>query len=230
MKEWWRNFRPGIASWVLFLLVRLLGMTWRIRVVGHEQVKAMTCGRIICGWHGRSAVAGVAFRGLGYWAIISRSRDGEMQNRIFSRLGFRTIRGSTGRGGARALIESIRVLREGGTMTLTPDGPRGPGEVVQEGVIMMSRKTGAALIPIGIAAHSAIYINSWDRYMFPYPFTKAMMILGEPIFVPADADEQVAEEYRLRLEAAIKVVQRQAEEGVGSKPVPARRDASTLGS
>src|SRR5688572_9644726 len=106
---------------------------------------------ILCGWHGRSFAFANHFRGKGLWVIISQSRDGEMQSRIFGKLGFNIIRGSTVRGGVRALVDSIRVLKYGGTMAMTPDGPRGPNGVVQAGVMAMAQKSGAALVPGGFS-------------------------------------------------------------------------------
>src|SRR5436305_14161898 len=91
-----------------------------------DRVKDLNGGRIYCGWHGHSFIPAHFFRKRGYWVIISHSRDGETQKRIFAKLGYNIIRGSTGRGGVRALIEAIRALRNGATMAITPDGPRGP--------------------------------------------------------------------------------------------------------
>src|SRR5450755_4982605 len=104
----------------MYIVFRSLAATWRIRVLGFEEALALPGGKILFGWHGRTATGAKFFRKRGFWAIISLSRDGEMQDKIFRRLGFKTIRGSTGRGGARALVESIRVLRAGGVMALTP--------------------------------------------------------------------------------------------------------------
>ncbi|MGC5340985.1 DUF374 domain-containing protein, partial [Escherichia coli] len=75
-----------------------------------------------------------------------------MQNRVFTHLGFKVIRGRTGRGGVRAAVEAIKTLRSGATMAMTPDGPRGPSAVLQDGVIFMAQKSGAALVPVGISA------------------------------------------------------------------------------
>src|SRR5476649_1139552 len=111
---------------------------------------------IFCGWHGRSFAFSDYFRGRGWYVIISHSSDGEMQTRIFSRLGYKIIRGSTGRGGVRAAREAITALEEGGTMAMTPDGPRGPSGVVQGGVMLMARKSGAGLVPVGIAARPRV--------------------------------------------------------------------------
>jgi len=162
-------------------------------------------------WHGRTIVGAVKFRKRGWWAIISLSRDGEMQNRIFRRLGFNTIRGSTGRGGARALAESIRVLKKGATMTLTPDGPRGPSGIVQPGMLMMSQKSGAWLVPCGVAASPCKLFKSWDRYMVPKLFARCVVVFGEGVQIPRDTTEEQVEGIRQKLERDLHRLEAEAE-------------------
>jgi lysophospholipid acyltransferase (LPLAT)-like uncharacterized protein len=137
-----------------------------------------------------------------------------MQNHIFQKLGYRTIRGSTARNGAQAAIESIRALKSNGTMALTPDGPRGPSHVVQGGVMLIARKSGGLLIPVGIAAKPRFHIRSWDRYMVPLPFARGLMIFGDPISLPRDADEETVEARRLELENEINRLEVEAERRV----------------
>lgn len=212
MKDWWRRVRPNIAGGLIFNFVRLTGRTLKIKAVNYEKIQALDCGKIICGWHGKSFVATSFWRGQGVWVIISQSRDGEIQNRIFQRLGFKVIRGSTGRGGVRAAVEGIKVLKEKATMAITPDGPRGPSGVVQGGVMLMAQKSGAALVPIGISARPRVLAKSWDRYMIPGPFAKAVMIFGEPLYVPKDATEEQVEAIRLNLEVEINRLEKFAED------------------
>lgn len=218
MKRWWRAVRPGILPPIVYLLARLIGMTVRIKTVGYEKVQDLAMGTIFAGWHGRTFVPANFFRGKGVWTIISQSRDGEMQNRIFKRFGFNTIRGSTGRGGVKAAIESIRVLSEGNVMAFTPDGPRGPSGVVQGGIMLMAKKSGAALVPVGVSAKPRWLAPTWDRYMLPMPFSRAVMVFGEPLYVLADATEAAVEEVRLRLELELHRLEREADQMVGIRP------------
>jgi lysophospholipid acyltransferase (LPLAT)-like uncharacterized protein len=170
---------------------------------------------IFCGWHGRSFAFSDYFRQRGWYVIISHSSDGEMQNRVFKKLGYKVIRGSTGRGGVRAAVEAIRALKEGGTMAMTPDGPRGPSGVVQGGVMLMAQKSGAGLIPVGISARPRIVAKSWDKYIIPLPFSKILMIFGEPIYVPLKATEEEIEAVRLQLESEIHRLEQLAESELG---------------
>ncbi len=222
MKQWWRDRRPYILSSLIYTLARGIGLTLRIKTVGWEAARDIKVGKIYTGWHGRSMIPANFFKGRGVWAIISHSRDGEMQTRIFSKFGFQVIRGSSGRGGERALVESIKVLRKGDEMAITPDGPRGPSGVVQPGVLLMAKKTGCALIPVGSASRRAFYAPTWDSYMVPWIFSRSVFVLLDAIYVPPDADDATIESIRAQLEAQIHVAQAQADKLVGARP-PAPR-------
>lgn len=220
MKAWWRRIRPNVLSLPIFLLARLIGLTLRIQVDGWDKLQALPGGKILAGWHGRTFVAAIFFRGKGVWTIISQSRDGEMQNRIFTRFGFKTIRGSTGRGGVRAAVEAIRVLREGAMMAFTPDGPRGPSGVVQDGILTMAMKSGAAVVPVGVSASRRKLVKTWDRYLVPGFFARCLMIFGDPLYLPADASPEQIAEVRERLQAEMHRLEEEAERRMGHVPTP----------
>ncbi len=212
LKDWWRRVRPRLVSGLVYGYVNVTGRTLRIATENLEAVENFEGPKIICGWHGKLFVAASYWRGKGVWVIISQSRDGEIQTNIFTRLGYRIIRGSTGRGGVRAAVEGIRALKEGGMMAITPDGPRGPSGIVQGGVMLMAQKSGAALIPVGISAKPSKRAKSWDRYMVQLPLARGLMVFGEPILVPRDASEDEVEQARLELETEIHRLEKIAEE------------------
>jgi lysophospholipid acyltransferase (LPLAT)-like uncharacterized protein len=203
MKKLWRKIRPYFMPQIVYGLVRLIGMTLRFNAEGWDRVQEMEGGRICAGWHGKTFAAATLFRGMGVWTLISMSRDGEMQNKIFSKFGFNTIRGSTGKGGAKAAAQAIRALKKGSIMAFTPDGPRGPSGIVQGGIMLMARKSGAALIPAGVAASRRWNLPTWDKYEIPKPFAKIYMIFGDPIYLAKDASEDEIEAARKRLESEI---------------------------
>ncbi len=206
--------RPYVLSNLLFRIVRAVCATLRFELINYPADEKKL---IFCGWHGRSFTFADYFRGRSWWVIISHSNDGEIQNRIFSKLGYRVIRGSTGRGGVRAAVEAIRVLRDGGTMAMTPDGPRGPSGVVQGGVMLMAQKSGAGLIPVGIASRPKLVAKSWDRYNVPCFFARCTMIFGDPIYVPANSTEAELELLRKQLEDEIHRLEQESETRVGNK-------------
>lgn len=219
MKAWWRRVRPHVLAAPLFLLVRLIMSTVKVETRGYEEIKALPGGKILAGWHGRTMIGTKIFFRQGVWTIISQSRDGEMQNKIFTKFGFKTIRGSTGRGGIQALAESIRVLKDGQTMAFTPDGPRGPSGVIQSGMMLMAKKSGCWLVPCGVSASKRWLVKSWDRYMVPKPFSRAIMICGEPIQVPPKVSDEEFEQIRQELERRMHALEREAEAHYGH-PAP----------
>lgn len=215
MKAWWRQVRPYILALPVYTLVRLIGLTLRIQVEGYDRYRGADGGRIFAGWHGKTLLAALFFRGQGLWTIVSRSRDGEMQNRIFRRFGFETIRGSSGRGGVQAAREAIQVLRQGKAMAFTPDGPRGPSGVVQAGIVLMAQKSGAELVPVGVSCSRRWLAPTWDRYMVPKPFARGLMIFGEPITVKPDCTREEFEAARSELERRIHELEAEAERRMG---------------
>lgn len=206
------RLRKRLAIFLGYSAVRLIGRSLRLEVQGNEKFEGKDQKLIFCGWHGKSLIFANYFRKRGYWVIISNSNDGDIQNEIFLRLGYRTIRGSTAREGVRAALQGVKKLREGGTMAITPDGPRGPSGVVQGGVMLMAHKSGAGLVPVGISAQNAIYARSWDKYMLPKPFSRARMIFGDPLTIPENATEEEIEAIRLQLESEIHRLQAIADE------------------
>ncbi|MBL8068583.1 MAG: lysophospholipid acyltransferase family protein [Armatimonadetes bacterium] len=208
MKAWWRRVRPHLLPPLVYALIRLIMSTVKVELRNfHEPVG----GGILLGWHGRIILATKSFRNRGYWIMVSQSRDGEMQNRILSRFGFKVIRGSTGRGGAQALIECIKALKGGAIFAFTPDGPRGPSGIVQMGAVTMAKKSGKPLIPVGVGTDRRWLFKSWDRYMIPKPFAHGVMIFGTPVTVPPNATDEECESIRLTIENEMRRLEAEAE-------------------
>ena len=205
------------VSFLIYWFARLTARTVRMRVVGEDRVRALQeagQGVILVTWHGRTLLPIARFRGWGYWALISTSRDGEYQNRIFQRFGFRTVRGSTSaRGAVQAALTMTRHLKAGATLAFTPDGPRGPIHEVKPGAVFMAQKSGAAIVPVGVSAFPRRLARSWDQYLIPAPFARAVWIYGDPIYIPADAtSEAQQQEWGARVGAAISALEAQAEQ------------------
>lgn len=203
------------VSFLIYWFARLTALTVRMRVVGEDRVRAIQeagQGVILVTWHGRTLLPIARFRNWGYWALISTSRDGEYQNRIFQRFGFRTVRGSTSaRGAVQAALTMTKHLKAGATLAFTPDGPRGPSHEVKPGAVFMAQKSGAVIVPVGISAFPRRLAHSWDQYMVPAPFARAVWIYGDPISIPADATSEEQEQWAVRLGAAISALEAQAE-------------------
>lgn len=217
---WWARLRPRIVAFVVWCVARAVGISLRLKVLNFEQVMERVRqgkGAVLVTWHGRSLIPANFFKGRGFWAIISLSRDGEIQNHIFRRFGFRTIRGSTGRGGVRAALEAARRVAEGGILAFTPDGPRGPNRQVQPGALFIAQKARCPIIPAGVAAYPCKLLPTWDRYLIPMPFARSAFIFGEPIMVPEGISEAEFERIRQQVEEAINALEMQAEQMVRMK-------------
>src|SRR5262249_10559386 len=176
--------RSRLLGWLAYLIAPVLFRTLRLRFENAEGLDTGGKGAIFVTWHGRSLIPANVFRNRGYWALISLSRDGELQNNVFTRFGFQTVRGSTGRGGIKGALQMARKVKEGGVLAFTPDGPRGPTHKVQLGGLLIAEKSGAPIIPLGISASRRWQMKSWDAYMIPKPFARAYFLVGEPIHIP----------------------------------------------
>ncbi len=115
--------------------------------------------------------------------LVSHSRDGDMQAAALSSLGFEVVRGSSSRGGARALASLVRKLRQPRTdAVFAVDGPRGPYGVVKPGALLAAKRAGACVVPAGAAARRSVVLDrAWDRFVLPWPFTRVDIVLGPPV-------------------------------------------------
>lgn len=204
-----------LGSWI----IRLIFSTARIRCEGPPLERLRMLNRrgqfIAAIWHSRILIFSHLYRGWKASILVSRSDDGEIIARILQRQGFETVRGSTNKGGRQALALLIRKIREGGSAVMIPDGPQGPRCRVQPGIILLAQKTGVPIYPMSYSARHAKIFSSWDRFMLPRPFTECCVVYGDPIRVPADADENVRADYRRRLEDALYAITLKADRYFG---------------
>ena len=178
-------------------VIRLLAMTWRVRRVNHESVDSMRASgqRVIFAlWHGELLPLLWDHRDQGIAVVISEHRDGEIIAQIAERLGYATVRGSSSRGGGRALIGLMRAIQSGHDGAVTPDGPRGPAHVFAPGAAIASQRTGAPLVMVRGTASRAWRLKSWDRFLVPKPFAKVLVSYGSIVAVTAGSPREAAEE------------------------------------
>jgi len=146
-------------------------------------------------WHGRILLVAVSHLDAGVHVPISRHRDGEYVARMGERIGVTPIRGSTRRGGARALKEMVRAARRA-DIAFTPDGPRGPRYVVQPGIVHLARLARRPIIPCAVEAAPAWTAPSWDEFTVPSPLARLIVLEGRPMPVPRDLDENAVDRIR----------------------------------
>lgn len=133
-------------------------------------------------WHNRLLTLSYAHRFENIRILVSKHQDGEYISRTASGLGYTSIRGSTKKGGMRAMVELVRASKKY-DIGITPDGPRGPKEEVQDGVLYLAFKTGKPIIPVSCDCKKKWVLNSWDNFIIPKPFSQTKIIYGKPIAI-----------------------------------------------
>jgi lysophospholipid acyltransferase (LPLAT)-like uncharacterized protein len=201
---------PRLASWAL----PLLGRTLRVRREEACVAALWASGTpvIYVVWHARLLMLPYLYRDRGLRVLISRSRDGEMIARLVRRFGFVVVRGSSSRGGAEGLRALARALREGHSVIVVPDGPRGPSETVKPGVVALARLTGAPVVPVALGASSEWRARSWDGFRVPKPFARCVVRFGDPVRVGRPVGRRTDESPRKEIEAALRQVTWRADE------------------
>jgi lysophospholipid acyltransferase (LPLAT)-like uncharacterized protein len=167
-----------------------MSKTWRAQSSGLENLEAARGpggGHFITLWHGSMLVPMAHHRNRGWKVLVSQAGDGELVTRILNSFGYGVIRGSSSRGGARALREMLAVLEAGSVLIITPDGPRGPMHGMSPGLVWMARATGYAVVPGGFIADRAWHMKSWDRFTIPKPFARVAFVFGKPIWIAREA-------------------------------------------
>ncbi len=184
------------------LALRILGRSirWKKRYDFYKDKKT-----IYALWHGHALALALYGMDRGIYTLASRFRDGEIATRILKGLGFNVVRGSTEegkpkKGGRTGTLQLIDVLNRGHNVAITVDGPKGPPFKVKKGVIFLAQKTGAKIVPAVAKFDKFKELNSWDRFIIPYPFTRGEVIVGDPMWVYPEDD---VEEKRIKLERAL---------------------------
>lgn len=141
-------------------------------------------------WHGQLLSLVHYHRNEGVVVLVSEHSDGEYIARVIRRHGFGLARGSSTRGGVKGLKGILRAARSGKDMAFTPDGPKGPRHEFKRGAVIAAQLTGLPIIPLAVGADRAWYVDSWDRFMIPKPFSSLRIRYGAPRWVPRNASEE----------------------------------------
>jgi lysophospholipid acyltransferase (LPLAT)-like uncharacterized protein len=208
-----KRLQAATISVVGYRLVAALGATFRWRTDGLEHLEAiLRNGRqpIMAFWHGRILPATVYFRHRGIVVITSENFDGEWIAGIIERFGDGTARGSTSRGGLKALLQLSRDMAAGKAAGFTLDGPRGPARLAQPGALWLAKTTGNPVLPFHLEADRHWTANSWDRTQIPKPFATVALAVGEPLDVPADAGDEALDTARRELESRLYALEARA--------------------
>jgi lysophospholipid acyltransferase (LPLAT)-like uncharacterized protein len=212
---------PHKARWyqrltavLIVFLVRAVSLTIRFRMddrAGYFRGSPPATKFIIAFWHNRLALCGVVYRrylrkfepGHPVAALVSASRDGGLLAQILKAFKIETVRGSSSRRGAQALVELTSRAENGYDLGITPDGPRGPRYEVHDGVIAAAQFTGLPIVPTSYYLNWKIRLRSWDGFQVPLPFARCDIIAAEPLIVPREISEEQRETLRKQLQQTL---------------------------
>lgn len=192
------------AAFAVWAVLALLGATVRwTRAGSGELERAWKAGDgvLMALWHGRAILLPLVYGGRGACIMNSTHRDGEIVSRALARFGIEATRGSSTRGAVVGLLNLVRASRRGLDIALIPDGPRGPAGVAKGGAAELVLATGAPLFPIAISCSRSWRLPTWDRMMLPRPFSRVVLVVGEPLrAAPLRGPSRAAEREALRVE------------------------------
>ena len=213
----------AVLCWIGAQYIRLCRRTGRWSTVGgHIPRRLWDEGQpfILCFWHGRLMMMPYCWDyGWPLHTLTSDHPDGRLIARTTAHFGLRTVVGSSSRGGAAALRRMARLIRDGSSIGLTPDGPRGPRMRAQSGAVALARLSGAPMVPVSFSAGRRRVLATWDRFVLALPFNRGAFVWGPPIRVPRDADAGTLEVCRAQLETALNDITREADGLVCAVPV-----------
>jgi len=180
-----KRLHSWAAGWLGWGLLSAMHATWKVQVLDpHGLARSVRDGCaavVVAFWHRHILSALTEFAKSGVCVPVSEHQDGEYVAQVMERFGLVSVRGSTTRGAVRLLRGLLREAREGRTLAVTPDGPRGPKFSVQPGVAMLARRSGRPVLPLGIAAEPAWTMASWDEFVVPRPWARVVIVAGEPV-------------------------------------------------
>jgi len=197
----------SFLAWLLSLFIRFVSLTSRKTYQIAPEAEQYMRGQdnaIFAFWHGRMMMCPtIEPPKRKMHVLISFHRDGILISKVISHFGEATIAGSSSKGGTAAVKDIVRALKAGDNISITPDGPRGPVQIVQIGIITVAKLTGRVILPVTFSASRHRRFKSWDRFMLALPFGKIAFCVGAPILVSREADDTVQEQARLALEMAM---------------------------
>lgn len=215
--------RAGLvfARTIAPVTLKALSKTWTYEALfpeHHTEAKKHGGGFILAIWHGRMLPMILPFYGKDVTVLVSGSKDGDLSEALLEGFRFDIIRGSSSKGGARALRAMIAALERGSMVAITPDGPRGPRHSMNPGLAWMARATGFPILPAGIACDRAWRLSTWDAYSVPKPRARIALAWGPPVSVPRESSPEDMERATAEVRERIIAAERAGFAHLGSEP------------
>ena len=214
-----RLLSPGVVrntlTWIAAQYIKFVWVSGRWRIIGEEVPDGLlNDGQpfVVAFWHGRLIMMAFSWKRCDLVnMLISGHRDGQLVSGMMSHFGSKTVFGSSTRGGAAAFIQLARLLRSGEIVGITPDGPKGPCMRANDGVIALAKVSGAPILPLTFSASLRYVLESWDKFVLPFPFGRGVFLWGDPIYVSKNADDMEMSEKRVELEHALLALTQRAD-------------------
>jgi len=216
-----RRLAYFLGTPILRGIMRLVTRTYRIEaIIGADNIEPFLDGKSVCApayWHQHHVLCSTLVRrwvdrGFKACFLVSGSVDGEVPERIARSWGAEVIRGSANQSGALALRDMQGMMKRGYSIVTTADGPLGPIYEIKPGVVVMARIGGVPVLPIACAAEHAWYLDRWDNFMIPKPFSRIVLAVGEPYDIPSDVPLDAIEPHRLNVQSAVMSLMRESED------------------
>lgn len=205
--------RERLLALVGSTLLKALFLTIRLRIDDRCGLSASAFSEpcLICFWHNRILGITATFHRFypktlrrGVTVLTSPSKDGEILAQLVGAFGMHAVRGSSSRRGSRALLELVRIIRDGGDIAITPDGPRGPRYRLGPGVILLAQTTGSPIVLMHASYSRCFRMKTWDGFIIPLPFSTISVTIEPLINIPNDLGEEEFEQARKNLEEKLK--------------------------
>ncbi len=210
----WKRVWITLLSFVTAWIIKIIGLTLRWESQGDEHLNAIyRSGRraIFTFWHGGIFSATWYWRNRDIMVMTSQNTDGEFIARVIKIFGYDTARGSSSRGGMKALAKMAQSLKSGQNVAFTVDGPRGPRFIAKIGPILLARRTGAGVFCFHIALQRKFELKNWDRTQLPLPFSRALILKAPPIYVSKQADRSEIKQKYQEMQSILDKLQQSAE-------------------
>jgi lysophospholipid acyltransferase (LPLAT)-like uncharacterized protein len=214
--SWGTRLRLGFLALLIWLPVRLLLATVRVRVLHADRLastRALGKPVLYAFWHGRQLALFMVNPESRLGVLISHSKDGEMHSHICRWFGLEVVRGSSSRGGWQGLMGLLRHIKHGHPVGMAVDGPKGPIYEAKPGLLALSRLSQSPILPVSAGFRKALVFKSWDRFMLPRPFTKATVAFGEPMWVPEQATAADLADWSIQLTQRLRSLTALVDEG-----------------
>jgi lysophospholipid acyltransferase (LPLAT)-like uncharacterized protein len=213
--KWSRRIQIPLIAAVVYSVIRLLGPTLRFEVLGWHHAEKVYASKKQCiwaFWHRVIIPIVWWYRNHGVVVMNTTAFDGQWTRKVIEWLGFGTAQGSSSRGGLRGLAVMARRIEEGRDCAFTIDGPRGPRYIAKPGPVMLARKTGAPIMVFHVGVdRGRTFERTWDHFLLPMPFARAVILFAPPIFVPKDASVELMDEKHAEMQKELERVRDVAE-------------------